>query len=239
MAGVDIVRKIIEETAAGADQEHVPVILLSVPADIPDRTRYLLGEEPLNPGYPISRIFRQLEAAGATVAAIPCNTAHSPPIFGLVQQQLQEAGSKLKLIHLIDETVAYIARYYPGRAAGVLSTLGTARTGIYHKALEEAGIEPVLPGEDWQHRIHAAIYDPVYGIKAQSSPVTAEAKGELMAAIALLKEKGAGVIILGCTEIPLALPEAEIAGLPLIDPNRVLARALIRFIAPEKLRNEE
>ncbi|MFQ9492117.1 MAG: aspartate/glutamate racemase family protein [Bilophila wadsworthia] len=46
----------------------------------------------------------------------------------------------------------------------------------------------------------------------------------------------ADAIILGCTEIPLALPEKELGGVPLIDATDILARELVRAFAPEKLR---
>jgi aspartate racemase len=44
------------------------------------------------------------------------------------------------------------------------------------------------------------------------------------------------VIILGCTEIPLVLTDAAVGGIPLIDPTLILARALIREAAPDRLR---
>ena len=46
----------------------------------------------------------------------------------------------------------------------------------------------------------------------------------------------ADAIILGCTEIPLALPEKELGGVPLIDATDILALELVRAFAPEKLR---
>ncbi|MFQ5419364.1 MAG: aspartate racemase, partial [Anaerolineae bacterium] len=48
--------------------------------------------------------------------------------------------------------------------------------------------------------------------------------------------QGAEVVILGCTEIPLALTEPGWEGRPLIDPAVALARALIREAAPHKLK---
>eukprot|EP01047_Picozoa_sp_COSAG01_P034139 COSAG01_NODE_2548_length_7465_cov_15.046294_8_plen_90_part_00 len=51
-----------------------------------------------------------------------------------------------------------------------------------------------------------------------------------------LKQKGADVIILGCTEIPLALPEPEYDGVPLVDPVEAVARAMIAMADPAKLK---
>jgi hypothetical protein len=43
------------------------------------------------------------------------------------------------------------------------------------------------------------------------------------------------VIILGCTEIPLALPEPEYEGVPLVDPVEAVARAMISRADKSKL----
>lgn len=236
LAGVDVVKKIIEETTARTDQDHVPVMLLSIPETTPDRTQYLIGEEPRNPAYPIAELFLRLERAGATVAAIPCNTAHADAIFGVVHHQLKSAGSKLQLVHMITETHRHIQRNFPGKRVGVLSTTGTRRTGLYKQAFESAGFVIVEPEEQWQDRVHNAIYDRAYGIKTFSAPVKPFARQELISSMDHLIGLGAEVIVLGCTEIPLAILEDQYREVPLIDPNRILARALIRAVDPGKLR---
>ena len=102
--------------------------------------------------------------------------------------------------------------------------------------LKQEGFEIVDSSEEWQERIHAAIYDKEYGIKAQSAPVTNKVRLELHSAMDELKKDGADIIVLGCTELPLALPENDHNGMVLIDPNRILARALIYAYAPDKLK---
>lgn len=108
----------------------------------------------------------------------------------------------------------------------------------------QACIKTFYPKMDWKQwnpmmrskkKIHASIYDKTYGIKAISSPVSNRARQEIIASIMELKKLGAKAIVLGCTELPLAIPEKENSGLPVIDPNRILARALIREIDPSKL----
>ena len=83
--------------------------------------------------------------------------------------------------------------------------------------------------------IHPAIYSANYGIKAWSNPVTAQAKKDLHIGIEYLVEKEAEVILLGCTEIPLALTDDKIKGIPLIDATKVLARTLILEFSPQDL----
>ena len=98
-AGLDLQRKILEQTVAAADQEHLPVISVSWPGPIADRTEYLLGRVPENPAYAILEQLRLLAAAGATVAGIPCNTAHAPAIFDVIRAGV--AAEDLSLIHIL------------------------------------------------------------------------------------------------------------------------------------------
>jgi aspartate racemase len=237
-AGLDLVKKIFDQTVAGTDQDHLPVALLSLPSAIPDRTAYLLGQEKTNPAAGIASVALQLDRMGARVAAIPCNTAHAEAIFGPVVDKLREQQSKLKLLHLIRETIHFLQTEFPGwRRIGVLSTTGTYRTRLYAGPLEQAGYTVLTPTPQMQEAIvHPAIYHPRFGIKSQSNPVTRQAQQWLEEAVRALQERGAQVIILGCTELPLALTGSGPEGIPLLDPTTILARALIREVAPGQLK---
>ena len=239
LAGLDIFRKIIGETPGVSDQEHPSVLLFSLPSEVPDRTKFLLGEEKINPAFAISEIVLKLEKAGARVAGIPCNTAHAPAIFDQLTAELQAKGSSLLLLNLIELTTDFLKQNFPGKKIGVLSTQGTRRTRLYKNALELAGLQVTEPQEDWQERIHAAAYDDHYGIKAKSCPVTEKARTELLGAITHLREEGAEVILLGCTEIPLAITEPAFEGLPVVDPNRLLAKRLLSASAAMKNSEEQ
>lgn len=236
LAGLDIVAKIIEETKATTDQEHLPLLLSSQPHKIADRTAYLLGQSTENPAYALAKLILELEKAGATVVAIPCNTAHAPRIFDVIREELSNAQSNVKLLHLIEETAAFIRSNFGEIPVGVLSTTGTKNTGLYPNNLMMQGLSALEPGEELQEEVHASIYDKTYGIKATSSPVSNRARQTIIEAIAQLKKQGAKAIVLGCTELPLAIPEKENTGLPIVDPNRILARALIRELEPDKLK---
>lgn len=236
LAGVDVARKIIEETRAVLDQEHLPILLFSIPEQIPDRTDYLLGKVSVNPGGPIADLFLRLEQAGATVAAIACNTAHADPIFGVVRQKLAAANSHLNVLNLIDETVsAIVSRFEPATKIAVLSTDGSRQQQLYSRPLTGAGFQVLEPEPEFQKKVHGAIYHPVHGIKAQSSPVHPRAAQDLLQAMDLLIDQGAEAILLGCTELPLAITDRLYRDVPIIDPNRLLARRLIAAYAPGKL----
>lgn len=236
LGGLDLYKKIIEETIALSDQEHLPVMLYSFPNLIGDRSEYLKGRSTVNPAIALAEITRQMESAGVTIVGIPCNTAHADPIYGVYEQELAKTNQQIRILHLVKETISYMKALYPKAKVGILSTTGTRNSGLYRDLLLKEGFEIVEPNEAWQERIHAAIYDKEYGIKSQSNPVTNKVRLELHSAMDELKKEGAEIIILGCTELPLALPENDHNGMTLIDPNRILARALIYAFSPDKLK---
>lgn len=225
-AGVDLLRKIAEQTEAARDQDHLPVLSISHPGPIGDRTAFLLGREPVNPGYAMAEQVRLLARMGATVVGIPCNTAHAPRIFDVIRAET--ADLPIRLLHMIEEVGRFLQANHPEvERVGILSTTGTMLAGVYPQVLEGVGFTAVTPPMSLQEsRIHPAIYDPGYGIKAQS-PVTERARANLLAGVAVLQEAGAQAVILGCTEIPLAIPEDHIDDTVIIDPTLILAQALI------------
>ena len=239
--GLDLFRKVLDNTLAERDQEHLDVVLLSVPSGIMDRTDYLLGKSGINPAFAIAEVLIKLEAAGAGVAGIPCNTVHAPEIFSLILERIHRRDSRIKVLHLINETVSHIGISHPDLTRiGVLSTTGTYRSGIYQNALEKSGYRVILPPAEMQERlIHPAVYDPEYGIKARSNPVHPRARENLLSGIRYLKDQGAEAVIMGCTEIPLALSGEQTGQTVLFDPAHILARALIRTVDPGKLKPEE
>ncbi len=237
-AGLDLMKKLMDQTLAGSDQEHVDTLLFSLPSGIPDRTEYLLGQVDENPGKILAEILLRMEKVGVTVAGIPCNTAHAAPIFDAITARLEEAGSRIRLLHMIDETLDFLHANLPGaKRIGVLSTTGTYRAGIYRDALLAGGFVPVLPPDEMQLAlIHTAIYDPEYGIKSVPDRIHPQARKNLDQGFSWLSGQGAQAVILGCTEIPLAFPSGSVRGMRTINPAVALARAFLREDAPEKLK---
>ena len=101
-AGLDLVKKVFDNTFARSDQDHLDVVMLSMPGSIVDRTEYLEGRVEENPGLAIAGILKRLEDTGATHAGIPCNTAHAPGIFSVIERELKTMGSSISLLHMIE-----------------------------------------------------------------------------------------------------------------------------------------
>ena len=87
-----------------------------------------------------------LEANGASVIAIPCNTSH------VLINQLQEQVN-IPIINMVKETVRTITEKFDTTdlKIAILATDGTIQTGIYQDELKKAGITPVVPSEKCKH----------------------------------------------------------------------------------------
>lgn len=235
-AGLDLNQKIYASTRVTREQDHLEVYLLSCPSLIEDRTEYLLHPDTVeNPGYAIFAVIKKLSLLGAEVVGIPCNTSHSPPILDIVERGIAASALPITFVHLIRETSRFVRLNHPEiKRVGLLATVGTCRSGVYSKVFEESGIEVLVPPPDRQKRVHSAIYDPSYGIKCHPNPITKQAIAALSEVGSELVKSGAEAVIMGCTEIPLAMRPAQL-GVPKIDTTLVLARALIEYAAPESL----
>ena len=231
-AGVDLAHKLIAATRAGNDQDHIPFVLYSLPGSVADRTAYLLGDSDTNPAHAIADQLQSMSGLGVTVAVMACNTAHAAPIFDVIRQQLEARGIGIRLLHLVDETVAYLGRSFPAISkVGVLGTSGTYRSRLYERALEDAGFESILPEPEIRDEmVHAATYDPRFGIKATAGVISAKARELVHSAIAHVVDHGAEAVILGCTELPLAVTEPVVAGIPVLDPAQIIAARIIQVL---------
>ncbi len=237
IAGIYLSKKIVNQTIAGKDQDHISQILFSTPEFIGDRTEYILGIIDENPAYAISKILLKLDDLGATVAGLPCNSAHAPEIFGVVKQQLEKENARIELLHLIEEVGKFILAQFPEfKKIGILGTSGTYKTKQYNR-IEKFGLEVINVSETEVEEVHQSIYHPVYGIKSDPEKISPESMDILKRAFHSLMDKGAQVIVLGCTELPLAYPDKYFNGIPLIDTTLVLARALISKVDAAKLKS--
>ena len=225
-AGLDLVKKIFDLTQANQDQDHVPLAMISVPHKITDRTKFLEGGTDINPGIEISNIVRQLSDQGASVIGMPCNTAHSSKIINEVYNSIPEG---IIFINMVSEVIKFIKGEYPDiERVGILATTGTMKAGVYNKELIDNDLKPIILSKENQKKlIDQAIYDKDFGIKSISNPVQDIAKRKIYLAIESLIENKAEVVILGCTELPLAVNATSVKTIPLIDSTMILAKSLL------------
>lgn len=229
-AGLVLFSNILKHTPASKDQEHLPVILMSFPGDIVDRTAFYEKKTLINPAFKIAEVVLKLEEAGAQIAGIACNTSHVPEIFEEIIAKLKQANSKIKLLHMPDETVNYLQRNHGDiKRVGLMTTNGMYKSALYARLLCKAGFDVVLPDEDFQNSvIHEMIYNSIYGIKANPARVTTEAAELAARSINFFRQNNAQAVILGCTELSFIKDMQPASGLLMVDSNESLAMALVK-----------
>ena len=234
MAGADLYRKIVENTMANTDQEHISVLLASMPNQIADRNAFLFGKTTENPAKALANVILMLERAGSKQIGIACNTAHAPQIFLPMLAILKEKGFQAEIIHMIDETLLAI-RSHPAKIqrVGILCTTGTYKTRIYQEPLEAAELSPIMLNLE-QHE--ALSQKAIYEIKAATTDIRSCSVELLNTAIKWLQDLGAQAIVLGCTEIGMIEDRLDFGDLAVFNPNLILARTLIERSYPEKLK---
>ncbi|MBQ2719020.1 MAG: amino acid racemase [Clostridia bacterium] len=212
LATADLFKKIIENTEAESDGEHLRILLDNNTA-IPDRTAAILGRG-RSPVPKMRESALSLWAMGAELLVMPCNTAHH------FHAEVQAAVG-IPLLHMIDLTRdALVARGV--RTVGLLATEGTVKSGIYAASLRESGLSLLLPDERGQRAITDLIYN---GVKAgRQDHDIAPAR----AAMEDLLSRGAELLLLGCTELPVAVERYDLR-YPTCDPTLELAKATVRL----------
>ncbi len=210
LATCDLFKKVVENTRAGCDNDHIHIIIDNNSA-IPDRTAAILrgGADPLPQ---MRESLQRLTEAGADVVIMGCNTAH------YFYEALGE-GCKVERLNMLYETMAYL-KAQGIKKAGLLASSGTVESGIYAKAAEKYGIELLTPAGEAQEAVMGVIYD---GVKAGATDYDTAA---FKAVVADLTAEGAETMILGCTELPLAM-EMYRLDFPAADPTLILAKAAI------------
>jgi len=213
LATIDFLCKLVQATPAARDQDHIPLIVRFCP-EVPDRVEALEGRGP-SPERTLVRTARLLQRAGARCMVIPCNTAH------LWHDAIAKALT-IPILHIADATLAALP---PGQhePLGLLATSATLASGLY------PGRRPgqwVLPSADETVRL------VMPGIEAVKRGDVALGARCLEQAALRLVERGAGAIVMACTEIPVALAGRRLP-VPMVDPTEALARASVEWaLAP-------
>ncbi|HHT50086.1 MAG TPA: aspartate/glutamate racemase family protein [Eubacteriaceae bacterium] len=214
-ATANLYLKIIRATHVEKDQDHYRVII-DGNSKIPDRTAAILsqGESPISG---MIEAGKNLEKLGVDLALIPCITAHY--FINEVQKQLS-----IPILNALEELNNYIKSYYPSiKKIGILATSGTIKSKLFNRYIQD--IEIIIPHTASQEeKVMKAIYGE-RGIKAGN--IEGEPLELLIMASNELIEKGAELIIAGCTEVGLVLKPHHIPK-PLIDPMDVAVEIALK-----------
>lgn len=173
-----------------------------------------VGEIMLRSAHKLARI-------GADFLICPDNTIHQALAF-------IEARSPLPWLH-IAAVVAATAVERGFHTLGLLGTRWLVESEVYPDHLTAHGLHHLRPTPDERVEINRFIMDEL--VCGQRTP---QAVACFQRVIARLRSAGCDAVVLGCTEIPLIISDAN-SPLPTLDSTRLLARAALRraLDAPE------
>jgi aspartate racemase len=155
---------------------------------------------------------RRVEAAGADFLVLCTNTAHR------VASAI-EAAAAIPLLHIADPT-AEAVKAAGVTTVGLLGTRFTTEQDFYRCRLTDGhGLEVLVPDEAERDAVHRMIFEELCRREAWDA-----SKRRFREIMARLVDRGAGGIILGCTELGLLL-DSEDAPVPLFDTASLHARA--------------
>jgi len=156
----------------------------------------------------------KLAAGGAQLLICPDNTVHQAFPY-------LEGRSPLPWLH-IAEVVAEEAVRRGFRKLGLTGTRWLVASEVYPEKLGARGIAWVRPSEADRLECSRIIMEEL--VNGRFLPASVRTFQEV---IGRLKDAGCDAVVLGCTEIPLIISDAN-SPLPALDSTRLLARAAIR-----------
>lgn len=216
-AGLDFCSKIAKLNRGKIDQKH-PLFVLYNKATIPDRKQYKKNYKKILKSLIDGCKF--LQQNSCKFIAIPCNTAH----FWYL-----DLKKKIKIPILNMPELVYLnisKKCKKNTKIGLLATETTIKTGIYSKSLKNK-YKLLIPSTNLQ------INHVNKSIKYVKMGKTKEAEKALKPAVNYLIKKNCKKIILGCTELPIAIfayksfKKAKLSK-TFLDPNLILAEASIQ-----------
>jgi aspartate racemase len=212
-------RMTVEHTKARRDQDHIDMVLLSH-ASVPDRTEALLGGRRAELLALLLEDARLLERCGVDAIAIPCNTSHA------LADEIS-AGIHIPLLNMVEDAARECAARFPagGARVAVLATDGTARAGVYQRALEKQGLTPWLPPAETQSIVMKLIYD---GVK-NGGDISRE---DISAIERAARDAGCDAVLMACTEMSVVKERFSLSDF-YADALLTLVKSVIRFAGKE------
>jgi aspartate racemase len=174
-------------TDASCDRDYIPVIYDGNCLRA-DRSDFITAKSGLSPYESLKSSLSFLENCGASVIAIPCNTAH----FWI--DELRSVASDQTVLLDMPASASDLCRRKGVRRVGLMATLGTYKSGIYRRALEANGIICVEPCTRSKELISAMIRKT----KGGECAVFDDVENELLS-------EDCDAIITGCTELSYIL----------------------------------
>ena len=214
LATLDFLSMVVDHCPIVTEEDHVRLLVDQNP-HIPNR-QIVSNNKSKKIGSMLADGARKLESAGVDFIVMPCNTAH------MFSDEIK-AEINIPFIHIVDETINEITEYFSGKiSVGIMATTACINAKIYQEGLSYNGKVCLFPEKYYQEECMKGIFSIKEGSKGLDPEI-------ILSSVANhLVDKGAEIIIAGCTEIPLVLKNENL-DLPLISSTKVLALKTIEY----------
>ena len=215
-ASAEFMVRLVAQTPAKRDQDHIPTILWS-DNTVPDRSTSMRNGDNKPLPYLLSGI-QGLVSAGCNLIVIPCNTAHL-----WFKEMEKQASWHARIVHIVDSVSDALrdANVIDSKI-GVMGTQATVELGLYQYRLNKLGWECIVPSKEEMDTLVQPAIDLIKANQIES------AHPMLMTVINSLIDRGATAVVLGCTEIPLSIREDTVQDTPIINSIDSLVKSAIR-----------
>lgn len=160
---------------------------------------------------------RALEAAGAQILLCVSNSLHRlAPVF--------TRGLTIPFLHIVDPTAAAINARGFQRAAFVGTKAAMTDAVLHGRYAEKFGIALTVPPASELDELDRIIFDELCA--GQCRP---ESKRLVLEVAARMHREGAECFILGCTELPLLVGQADLPQLPMFDTAGLHVEAAVDY----------
>lgn len=214
-ASAEYITRLIAQTSASCDQDHIPFVLWNEPR-IPDRSTSMRNGDDRPLPFLLQGI-QVLKAVGCNLVVIPCNTAH------FWYDELIKL--KVPIVHIVDSVAFALCDAEVTGTIGVMGTQATIELGLYQDRLLDWNC--IVPTQDEMDNIVQPAIDLVKAGDMVKSHTM------LMSVVDSLISRGARAVVLGCTEIPLAVRENNQNGIPLINSIDSLVKVALKEFSKE------
>jgi len=212
-ASAEFLTRLVAKTPAKRDQDHIPTILYSDPRT-PDRSTSLKNGDNLPLPYLLEGM-RVLKSSKCSCVVIPCNTAHF---------WFHELNKHVRIIHIVDSVADALKNVNViNEKIGVMGTHSTIELGLYQYRLNKLGWNCITPSKEEMDNLVQPAIDLIKANEINDS------QNMLLEVIDSLISRGAKAVILGCTEIPLAIRQEYYLDIPLINSIDSLVDSAIRW----------
>lgn len=156
-----------------------------------------------------------LKAAGAEIAAITANTEHI--VWNMICDRFP-----LPVVSIVDTAIREIERMNYKRVL-IFGTSVTLKSGLYESALKQQGVTAIIPSDEDEDIIGNLIYPNL-----ENGVVISDDKRKLIEiAEKYISEEKADSLLLGCTELPLAIKPCDVS-VPLLNTTELHINEICR-----------